>query len=296
MGKIANTKLLPSCPNCKTRNMVSRIESDKFDLFFCKECNNGFLFPIPKNLNRYYPPQYWQFPGQLSFIREGLHNLFQNRRKEWFKKYLSSGQVLDVGAGEGVFGKFLGEDFEVTNLETPQARIQNKNTIKVDFLRWKTNKKFNGIVFLESLEHVHRPQAYLEKASKLLKEGGYIFIECPKFNCWESKIFGKYWLHRDIPRHLVHFTNTGLQTIATRTGLQVVNQKSILSYEYSPMCLLVSLMNSLKVKPLNLRVKSFNNIFSLFLLAILSPLAFLIETIFFFFDQSPILLTILKKR
>lgn len=286
----------PNCPNCQTSLQVTLREEGKFQLYFCGECKNGFVYPIPRSLDKFYPSFYWQFPGQLAGIREGLHRFFQQRRKSWVLDFLSKGHILDVGAGEGVFGEMLGPQFQVTNLETPNAQVQNPNVIKADFLKWNTNKRFDGIVFLESLEHVPSPQKYLEKAAKLLKPAGYILVECPSFDSIESKLFGKHWVHRDIPRHLSQLSNRGVKILASRNNLKVIKQTGILSFEYSPMCFIFSSINLLNIQPLNLRVKSWNNLKVVLFSLMILPLAFLAETIFYLIDQAPTELTILAKK
>lgn len=285
----------PICPNCKTSNDVSPLKIAHGQLFFCNSCSNGFLHPIPKNLSSYYPPSYWQYPGQLSFIRSALHNLLQFRRKAWIEKYLKGGLILDVGSGEGVFGQILPSTFQVTNLESPFAEVSNKDVIKADFLKWNSPKKYDGIVFLESLEHVPNPQDYLQKAKNLLNKGGYIFVECPRFDCWESRAFKDKWLHLDLPRHLSHLTRKGLKTLALRNNLKVISQSGMLVYEFSPYCFTVSLMLFLGVKPLNLRKKSFSNLTSMLIALILLPIGFFVETIFHIFDQNPVELSVFQK-
>ncbi|MBU1031859.1 class I SAM-dependent methyltransferase, partial [Patescibacteria group bacterium] len=145
------------CAICNKKTDVVLLDSGKFNLYFCKECGNGFIYPQPKNLSIYYPKIYWQNLGKFSSLRQGLHNSFQKLRAHWFRKYISKGDILDVGSGEGIFGKTLGEDFNVTNLEYPGAKVENKKVIKVDFLKWSAGKKFDAIVFLESLEHITSP-------------------------------------------------------------------------------------------------------------------------------------------
>lgn len=283
------------CPNCEYRTDLEILYTGQFNLYSCNNCKNGFIYPVPTNLSRYYPRIYWQYPGQLSYIRFALHNLLQYRRKNLIERYLKFGKILDVGAGEGLFGITLGRNFEVTNLESPFAKVSNKNVVKIDFLKWKTDKKFDGIVFLESLEHVPSPQEYLKKAKSLLKKGGYIFIECPRFDSWESKLFKDKWLHLDIPRHLAHLTREGLGILASRNNLKVINQSGVLIYEFSPYCFTVSLMRLLKIRPLNLREGFISNLTSIIIALMLLPLGIVFETIFHFFDQDPVELSVFQK-
>lgn len=284
------------CPNCIYRTDPEILYKGKFNLYLCNKCKNGFIYPIPTNLSKYYPEIYWQYPGQLSRVRFALHDLLQYKRKSLIERYLKSGEILDVGAGEGIFGKRLGANFQITNLESPFAKVANKDVIKTDFLKWKTGKKFDGVVFLESLEHVPSPQEYLKKAKSLLNNGGYIFVECPRFDSWESKLFKDKWLHLDIPRHLVHLTREGLGILASRNNLKIVSQSGLLVYEFSPYCFTVSLMRLLNIKPLNLRDGSLiSNLTSIIIALILLPLAMVSETIFHLFDQDPIELSVFQK-
>lgn len=293
MMKVKSDKI--TCSICAGSD-TKLLDNSLYSLYFCQVCKNGFVYPQPKNMEKYYPALYWQYQGIFSNLRKWLHRSFQKKRVSYFKGYLSKGEILDVGSGEGIFGKLLGSDFKVTNLEYPGAKIDSKDIIKADFLSWDPHQKFDGIVFLESLEHVNNPQEYLEKAAKLLKDGGYIFIEYPRFSCLESKLLGKYWMQRDSPRHLFHFTDRGIVKIAQGADLKTIAQKGILSYEYSPYCLLVSFMNILKVKPLNLRKGLAYNIPIFIFITILSPFTFVIETIFYFVNQSPIGLVVFKKK
>lgn len=297
-----NQKNIAKCPNCKKRDKVtsltdssySKINKD-FYILFCNSCLNGFLYPVPKDLGKYYSQTHWQHPGLLSSVRYALHDLWQQSRKEWVEKYLKSGSILDVGAGEGIFGEKLGSNFQVTNLESSFAVLNNKNVIKTDFLKWRSPKKFDGIVFLESLEHVPSPEDYLKKAESLLKKGGYIFIEYPRCDSWESKFFKGKWLHLDIPRHLAQLTRKGLRILALRNNLKIVSQKGMLVYELSPYGFTISLMDYLGIKPLSLKEKSVGNLMSILIALIILPLGVIVETIFHLFDQDPIELSVFQK-
>ena len=284
------------CPICPENKKIEKKDSGIFEVYLCKRCKNCFTYPIPKNLSQHYPKIYWQHQGKFSVLRDWLHNWLQKDRRTWFRKYVKKGKVLDVGSGEGVFGKILGEEFDITNLEYPGAKVKNKLVIKKDFLLWKTSQKFDGIVFLESLEHVPNPQKYLKKASSLLKKGGYIFVEYPRFSSLESKILGRFWLQRDIPRHLFHFSEEGFRIIADRLDLKVIKQKGLMSFQYSPYCLLASIIQILKIPSLNLRLGIIKNIPTLLFLIIGAPIAFILEIIFYFTNQSPLGLIVLKKK
>jgi SAM-dependent methyltransferase len=216
---------------------------------------------------------------------------------------VKSGDILDVGSGEGEFGKLIqksqpmadqpmAEKFKVQSLEPHFSKILNTDVLKTDFLTWNTSKKFNAICFWESLEHVPDPLAYLKKAYALLKKGGHLFIEYPRNGVIESRLFEKYWFHLDIPRHLTHFTRQGMVHALKKAGFHVVSQKSVMSFEYSPGGLFLSCVRlfSNSRSSLNFDLKS------LILASPLLPVCLICEIILYIFDQAPIGLLIVKKN
>lgn len=282
------------CVHCnQIKNLQNKFEVNSFKIYFCNSCQNGFIYPIPKNLSKYYSDQYWIPPGIIGIIRVNLYKLFQLRRKLIVKKYLKEGKILDVGAGEGVFASTLtNSHFKVTSIDAPKAHIKNKDVIKVDFLKWETKEKYDGIVFWESLEHVPYPRRYLEKASKILKKNGFLFIESPNFGSLESRYFQQNWYHLDPPRHLSHFTKKGMQNLFKSTGFKELSSLDALAFEYTIWGFIASF---LRVRSEDSYKVFKNKTIILFVL----PLAFL-AVIFQFISwgtgQSPIVLSVAKKE
>lgn len=287
----------PECPNCTINNNVSLKYSqvNGFDIYICINCKNGFTYPIPKNLSKYYHSNYWLTPGLLGNAKGYIFDLFQNRRKIWLLHYLKKGRILEVGCGEGNFEKKVGKGFAYTGIEFPKAKITNAEVLKVDYLNWKTKQKFNAIIFWESLEHILSPQKYLQKSFELLEKDGLVLIELPKFNCLESKIFNKHWFHLDPPRHLNHITNEGIIVLAKNGGFKIIKAKSVLAPEYTIWGLLESILILLNLKSTDIFKKGKQPVFSILLLPLI-PLALLAEMLFFAFKQSPISFIALKKH
>lgn len=281
------------CPNCNATLILKYSSINDFDILFCRRCLIGFTSPVPKNLSKYYHARYWLTPGIQGNIKKYFFKFFQRRRSYWINSYLKEGEILDVGAGEGNFGKMLNSKFKVTSID-PSSRIKNKDVLKVDFLKWNTRKKFDAITFWESLEHTSEPQKYLEKASKLLKKGGFIFIEYPRFDCLESKIFKGFWFHLDPPRHLSHLTKRGLEIMLSRVHLAKYSHLITPAFEYSIWGTVASILNlfntertdTLKYKP---------HIFFLIFIAPFALLAMIFQFLLWSIKQSPIGLMITKK-
>jgi len=49
------------------------------------------------------------------------------------------------------------------------------------------------------------PKGTLDAIHPILKEGGVLLVEVPKFDSIYARIFRNKWFHLDVPRHLYHF-------------------------------------------------------------------------------------------
>ena len=282
------------CSNCIVSETIHKFDCNNFQIYFCTKCLNGFTYPVPKNLGKFYSDNYWQSKGFLGGVKNRIYPFFQLRRKYWILRYLKKGEVLDVGSGEGIFSKLMNKEIRVTSLDVPSSKIKNPQVIKADFLKWRLHKKFDAIVFWESLEHSQYPQKYIKKARTLLKKGGYIFIEYPRSDCLEARLFKNYWFHLDPPRHLSHLTPNGLNEILSKEKFTTQTNFGVFAFEYTVGGFVESLLNLFLSKPNNF----FRNSKNLLLIFLLMPaifIAILIEVIFFILGQSPIYLTVAKK-
>ena len=287
----------PKCPNCpKDSFPIEYLNSiNNFGLYLCEGCKTGFTYPIPKNMARYYHEFYWTTPGVFGRIKDAIFKFFQRRRIMWITTFLKKGNVLDVGAGEGNFINNLPDIFKGVGIDASIAKIKNSNIKRVDFLKWQTKEKFDAIVFWESLEHTTSPEKYLKKAFTLLKNKGLVFIEYPRFNSLESKIFGKHWFHLDIPRHSSHLTDKGLSIILNRVGFKPKSYISVAAFEYTLWGFSASFLSIFKIKPTD-ELKKLQNLMIIFSLIPLGIVALIFEVIFLPFKESPIGLVIASKK
>lgn len=259
----------------------------KFVIDYDKNLQIGFTRPIPSHVEKYYSNNYWLSQNVLGKIKNFVFSIFQKRRVNWIIKSFSKGKILDVGSGEANYYKNLPSKYLLTNIEPVGSKVKNSSVLKLDLLTWNTKNKFDCICFWQSLEHTSNPIKYIEKVYSLLNKNGYIFIEYPRYNCLESKLFGKYWFHQDLPRHLSHLTDEGLKLILKTSGFNEIKLSKVFSFEYAPWGFMASILNYLKIDLTdNLKI---NGNLAIFIL--LTPLLFLsiiIEIILNIFNESPI--------
>lgn len=285
----------PQCPNCLKKTGIEKKIDGDFKVYFCLNCKNGFTHPSPKNINKYYPQYYWKNASALDKFKKNVFNILQERRVSWIKKISNSGSILDIGAGEGKYLSSLPKRYKLTSQEPKNSKVKNTKILKKDFLKWNTKEKFNIVCFWESLEHTPSPQRYLEKAHDLLKNEGIIIIEYPKYNCFEANLFGKYWFHLDLPRHLAHLTDKGMYTLLKRSGFTKIRNHQVLSLDYTPWGLMASILNILNFDITDYFKKSGNVFLFLFTIPIVGMCS-VFELGFWLFDQSPIAIATAVKK
>jgi 2-polyprenyl-3-methyl-5-hydroxy-6-metoxy-1,4-benzoquinol methylase len=140
---------------------------------------------------------------------------------------IRNGRILDVGCGAGKLLKVAASvGYECHGVEpSPGAReILEKNGFKAYPLISDVDAPslyFDVVIFNHSLEHMPDPALAVRKAVEMLKEDGTLIISVPNYDSNERKVFGNYWRHIDVPRHLFHFSPVTLDIIARTSGLSV---------------------------------------------------------------------------
>lgn len=260
---------------------------EKFKVIFNPRTQIGYTYPQPAELAEYYKDTYWNSPSLFGKLKDASFKIFQKRRIGWLRMYGRGTKILDVGSGEAVFGNSIKKDYQVTNIEPVKSAVKNSDVLKLNFLNWKIKQKFDCVCFWESLEHTPTPKNYLKKAGKLLNPGGIILIEYPRFNSLESRLFGKYWFHQDLPRHLSHLTDDGLKRLLVKTGFGKIRFLPVMALEYAPWGFMASLLALVGINTSDSIKRSAN----LMVLVLVLPALFVsvaIEIILFALGESPI--------
>ncbi len=286
-------KVLPVCPTCRNWYLVYKVFDQKEgNTYYCCGCGNGFLHPVPRDVSAWYRQEYYISSSVEGILKKWVYQYFQSRRVLWVKQYRKRGTVIDVGSGEGIFGKNLGYNYSVLDIEAPFARVVNDKVLKTDFLSWKPKSLADAAVFWESLEHLNDPKAYLIHAQMILKPGGLLFIEYPRTNSLESRLFGKRWYHLDLPRHQSQLTDEGILYVLRSSGFLTIHKSGIWAPEYAVVGFAASLMG-LTANDLD---RKSQNLLSFIVFVPMLMVSCLIEGILFLCDQSPIGLIIAKKQ
>jgi SAM-dependent methyltransferase len=201
------------------------------------------LDPLPDNLPRYYPSQYWFEGGAANVWRKLVlldHVRFTGRVQ----------RILDAGSGGGLFAELLrrrGVEAFALDISLHAARLAARGApaVAADFGDAPfSDATWDAIAMFHTLEHVPDPRRHLGSAHRLLRPGGRLIIAVPNFASLQRRIFGARWNGLDLPRHLYHFRAQDLQALLEQSGFRVTGRRYF-SWRDSPAGLATTLAPAL---------------------------------------------------
>jgi 2-polyprenyl-3-methyl-5-hydroxy-6-metoxy-1,4-benzoquinol methylase len=211
---------MPDCPNCKvkcskflsTRDYNRHVSGEKFDYFRCPRCHFLFLNPIPMNLTKYYPDDYYGPVPQSAEAILSAARIIEGYKLELIQKYCPKAKsILEVGPSMGGFAflckesgysihtiemseicaRFLSEVGQIPTIHTSDELSALDDAPDVDV-----------IALWHVIEHLRNPFEFLKKAIQKTQKGGYLVIAAPNPESIQFAVLKKRWAHLDAPRHV----------------------------------------------------------------------------------------------
>jgi cyclopropane fatty-acyl-phospholipid synthase-like methyltransferase len=200
-----------------------------FTVVECDRCGLGFVNPRPTTveIQKYYPPEYYQNPSTASFDRY-IARRFTAEAK--YLKPLENGagkkRLLDVGCANGDFPRFMaarGWEVEGVEVSGSSQRILDFPVYTQEFQDIPMNRPvYDAVTAWAVLEHVHDPMAYFRKASQVITKGGLFVFLVTNFHSTASR----YLFCEDIPRHLYFFTRETVREYLQKTGFALLKEEN----------------------------------------------------------------------
>lgn len=213
------------CPNCGDKTKIY-IKTKDFEIEKCKLCGLGITKNLKAHLGDYHRDEQYVTEERL------FKNIFQKRAK-LISKFIRKGSILEVGCSTGLLLSLLKKKgLDVTGVEVskPAAKVAKEEGIKIfitPFEKFNTKKKYDCIIFNQTLEHLDNPFLALKKSSEILSKKGILFIDLPNFDALTLKILKGSWPHLLPEEHLWHFTYKSLEILLKRNNLEIfLSEKS----------------------------------------------------------------------
>jgi SAM-dependent methyltransferase len=148
----------------------------------------------------------------------------------------SGGRLLDVGCATGTFLAEMQHQrgWSVMGLEPARhaaryAHDEEGLSVLAGVLNQAplADQSFDAITFWDVLEHVYHPRAVIAEAARLLRPGGVLVINHPNIESLDRRIFGRYWMGYEVPRHLYLFPTVLLRRVMSEYGLSEVERRCL---------------------------------------------------------------------
>jgi SAM-dependent methyltransferase len=135
-------------------------------------------------------------------------------------------KVLDVGCGSGgflAFAKRMGWQaygVEPDPIATDVARKEGIEVLadQVTELDASLDGFFDAVTLSHVIEHAHDPIEMLSHCHRVLKPGGYLWVETPNTDSFGYELYGRNWRGLETPRHLVLFNAESIRVALGRAG------------------------------------------------------------------------------
>ena len=133
----------------------------------------------------------------------------------------NSNSLIDFGCGKGFLynNKFKIGDNEFKNL-SDFWDIENIFLYDpgVDKFSTYPNKRFDGIICTDVIEHIPEPDKCIKIIKERLSKNGRIIFVFPNRKSFWQRIAGIKWINWHIPYHLHHFNKKNFQKMIENSG------------------------------------------------------------------------------
>jgi 2-polyprenyl-3-methyl-5-hydroxy-6-metoxy-1,4-benzoquinol methylase len=234
-------KVKIQCPVCSKTEVKEFLRYQSNNVYTCFSCGVKFVFPPPKarQLKRYYRKGYFEGDKGGACGYKDYVSLESNLKTEavlklrLIQKMIKSGNLLDIGAGTGVFvEEARKKGFSVSANDISSFVTEALKERKIKCFLGPVNKKilpkgtFDIITAWDVVEHVFKINEMVEAMNWTLRRGGFLFLTTPDTESLDAKIMGKKWYgYKKIPEHLLFFNRKSITNLLERWNFEVIKIK-----------------------------------------------------------------------
>lgn len=209
----------------------------RFAAHRCQRCGLIFLSPrpTPETLARYYPDSYAPYRPAIQDERHSLMRWMRRRRvyqrRRFVERFASSapGRLLDMGASTGIFmDEMRANGWQVIGIElNEEAAAYARERLGLEMICAELSQAqlpaehFDLITLWDVIEHTFDPAAIFRQVWQQLAPGGIVALTIPSWESLDRRLFGRYWVGFDAPRHLHVFSRPVIAEMLQEVGFTV---------------------------------------------------------------------------
>lgn len=224
------------CPVCGGPTAVAftatdrnrRISGDRFTYRRCTRCHTLRLTPVPQDLERYYPSEYYSVPRDRATLIAASGP--ERYKLDIVREFVPAGRVVEVGPAIGGFAAVMQDAGYDTSAIEMDARCCAflRSTVGLPVQETddpvtalRADAPFDVVAMWHVIEHLPNPREVLQAAAQSLAPGGIIVLAAPNPESLQFRLLGPRWTHLDAPRHLLLIPPAVLAGVGQSFGLEV---------------------------------------------------------------------------
>lgn len=207
------------CRDCDYRFADVQLEDDELvQLYDHNLFNNGNFYDYAAD-QKYFEKN---FKSRLKVLRRFLQS---NRHHK----------LLEIGSAYGFFLNVARSDFsEVLGIDLTDEGVRRTReelklpAIQADFLRHDFgDSKFDVVCMWDTIEHLQRPDLYIDKIASLTETGSLLTITTGDIQSWVARRRGPKWRMIIPPIHLHYFSTESLTRLLNDRGFDVIYNRYV---------------------------------------------------------------------
>jgi SAM-dependent methyltransferase len=144
-------------------------------------------------------------------------------------KYSSGGNLFEIGCAYGFFLELAQQHWKVEgcDISAPACDEAQRQGCKVtcgDFLGLPLKEEqYDVVAMWDTIEHLARPDLYVQKASQLLKRGGVLCATTGDIGSSMARMRKHRWRLIHPPTHLYYFDRKSMERLMHKNGLEIIH-------------------------------------------------------------------------
>ena len=159
---------------------------------------------------------------------DALRYNFRKRLADLKKRHPEGGDLWEIGCAYGFFLEAAQEFFNASGCDIADdavaSAVAHRGVIAqcCDYLQKAEEGLYDAGCLWDTVEHLARPDLYLEKVHCELKPGGSLALSTGDIASSWARIRGRHWRLIHPPTHVHYFTKNSMETLLTRLGYKQI--------------------------------------------------------------------------